>query len=208
MFVDIHTHHFPPKSAHAICNLSLKQANHVLNKNGDGFFSAGFHPWHLNEYSEETLHEFEKIIRDKRIVAIGECGLDKNVDTPLDRQKTILKEQILLSEQMEKPLIIHCVGRFNELLEMRKKISPKQMWIIHGFRGKPQVAGQLLKAGCYLSFGEKFNQESVRITPVDKLFVETDESQLAIETLYKRIAEEKKCLPDKLIAGERWWKCI
>ena len=62
-------------------------------------------------------------------------------------------------------------------------------WIIHGFRGKPLVAYQLLQHDFYLSYGEKYNEESLRITSPERLFLETDEARISIETLYVRAAE-------------------
>ena len=101
----------------------------------------------------------------------------------------------------KKPLIIHCVGYFNELLALKKKWNPTQLWIIHGFRGKPELAAQTLKSGCALSYGEHFNAESVRLTPIEKIFVETDESILNINEIYQNIAIIKVCKIEDLNAG-------
>jgi TatD DNase family protein len=135
------------------------------------------------------------------MLAIGECGLDKYSTVELRRQITVFEKQIELSEQAEKALIVHCVGRFNELMAMKKSIVPGQRWIIHGFRGKAQLAGQLLNAGCALSFGERFNADSLQITPLSALFAESDESELCIEDIYSKIASEKGCSPQELTAG-------
>ena len=79
--------------------------------------------------------------------------------------------------------------------------NPSQKWIVHGFRGKPQLAGQLLKAGIDLSFGEKFNPESIQITPIERLFIETDESAMPIERIYEQIARIRGCKINDLNAG-------
>lgn len=143
----------------------------------------------------------DEMAKDKRFVLIGECGLDKKCGVSLDRQMEVFEDHIRFSEQLHKPLIIHCVGCFNELMECRKKHNATQRWIVHGFRGKPQLAVQLLKAGMDLSFGEKLNEESVKVTPLEHLFLETDESPIAIETIYERIALLKGCKPEELTAG-------
>ncbi|MDR1584651.1 MAG: TatD family hydrolase [Prevotellaceae bacterium] len=208
MFVDIHTHHFPTGLQKSVCNLSVEDARVVLHSEVQGLFSAGFHPWYLNEYSGERMSDLKTLISDKRIAAIGECGLDKNSRFPSDKQTAVFEQQINLSEEARKPLIIHCVGCFNELLALKKKLKPEQMWIIHGFRGKPQLAEDLLKAGCALSFGEKFNEETVRITPFDRLFVETDESKEGIEIIYRRIADVKQCDVLDLYAGADWFNSL
>jgi TatD DNase family protein len=201
MYLDIHTHNPNHNQDFAIRNLTFAEAEKTFSLDGKGFFSVGFHPWNANEFSTTTFEKLEKWVNDKRLILIGECGLDKNSKTDLNTQIEIFKSQISLSERIEKPLIIHCVGCFNELFEIKKQMRPKQLWIIHGFRGKPELAQQAMKAGCELSFGEMFNSESVRVTPIDKLFVETDESKLTIEEIYKQIAKLKKVDSNSLSAG-------
>ncbi len=70
---------------------------------------------------------------------------------------------------------------------MKKEIRPQQAWIIHGFRGKPQQMEQLINQGFLLSFGAHFNEESLRLIPKDKFFLETDETTLSIIEIYQRV---------------------
>jgi TatD DNase family protein len=205
MFVDIHTHNSLKSNFPAVRNLNFPEAEELFLSNAKGFFSVGFHPWFADEYSIDVFSKLEKWADDSRFVAIGECGLDKNSKVSIDKQLHVLEQQISVSEKAHKPLIIHCVGCFNELFDLKKRMNPHQLWIIHGFRGKPELAVQALKAGCALSFGEHFNEESVRVTPVDKLFVETDESHLLIAEMYRRIALVKDVEPDWLRAGELFY---
>ena len=202
MFIDIHTHSVPAIGSPAIQNLTFSEAEKVFATDQERLFSVGFHPWFANEFSKDSMLVLERWASDHRLAFIGECGLDKNSKVSLQKQIDVFQQQICLSEKTQKPLIIHCVGCFNELFDLKKTIKPQQRWIIHGFRGKPQLAAQALKAGCFLSFGEHFNPESVRLTPIDKLLIETDESSLPIEELYKEIAAIKEIEIDKLTAGE------
>jgi len=202
MFVDIHTHKSSESNYPAIRNLTFTEAEELFSSNENGFFSVGFHPWFADEFSVESFSKLERWANDKKLVAIGECGLDKNSKVSLDKQMSVFEQQIKLSEKIQKPLIIHCVGCFNELFELKTRINPRQIWIIHGFRGKPELASQALKSGCSLSFGEHFNKESISVTPPDKLFIETDESNLTIEKIYTQIAFTKSIKPNLLIAGE------
>ena len=133
---------------------------------------------------------------------MGECGLDKHSTATIATQTAFFIDQITISEQLEKPLIIHCVGCFNEVLRIKKEIKPVQPWIIHGFRGKPQLAKQLLRAGFYLSYGEHFNAESVKITPLGKLMIETDESTKNIADIYQAISDSKSIDIDQLKTSE------
>jgi TatD DNase family protein len=208
MFFNIHTHHKVPADYLGIQNLSFPEAEKLFPTQEKGLYSVGLHPWHADEFSNEFLSKLEQWAPDNRLVAIGECGLDKNSSASLELQLAIFRLQIALSESVKKPLIIHCVGCFNELFELKSTLNPNQQWIIHGFRGKSQLAQQALKSGCCLSFGEYFNDESVHVTPLEKLFVETDESTLPIDEIYNRIVAIKSCKPDDLFAGKLFYKQI
>jgi TatD DNase family protein len=201
MFVDIHTHNRISNKGVCIYNLTLAEAEESVESSTEGYFSVGLHPWDSEKYTDDLFATIEKLSTNKNILAIGECGLDKNTKTPFEKQLAIFKKQVVLSELIRKPLIIHCVGYYNELLDLMKKMNPEQLWIVHGFRGKPELAKQLLNAGCALSYGEHFNAASVRITPFKKLFIETDESLLPITELYCKIAAAKQCRTNELIAG-------
>lgn len=201
MYVDIHTHTKFQTRHPAIRNLTFPEAETFFSSNSKETVSLGIHPWHADDFSKKTMADLEKYATDKRFAAIGECGLDKNSKVTIEKQLLVFSKQIEISEQVQKPLIIHCVGCFNELFELKKTARPQQLWIIHGFRGKPQLAKQALMNGCALSFGEHFNPDSVLITPLDKLFIETDESNLPIEEIYERVATIKNCPPALISAG-------
>jgi len=189
MFTDIHTHKKPVSGSSAVYNIPLSDVESFLASDMQAWFSTGIHPCFIDNFSAEWLEKMKIWLNDARFVAIGECGLDKNSATLLEKQIEVFEKQIVLSETRQKPLLIHCVGRFNELFELKKHWKPQQKWIIHGFRGKPQLAKQALKVGCCLSFGEHFNAESLRIIPVEKLFVETDESELTIDEILVLLQE-------------------
>jgi TatD DNase family protein len=202
MLVDIHTHKSVKAGSLAIRNLTFEEAGAILGSAEKGYFSVGIHPWYIDEFSNEKMYLLEEWVADVRVLAIGECGLDKNSRVSLENQIAFFKMQIYLSEQLQKPLIIHCVGCFNELFELKKKLQPQQLWVIHGFRGKPELAKQAIQIGCALSYGAHFNLQSVGVTPLDKLFVETDESLFSIDEIYSKIALIKKCNLLELRAGE------
>jgi TatD DNase family protein len=206
MFVDIHTHSSEHKNHPAIRNLTFTDAGKIFASNEEGLFSVGFHPWHADEFSTELLNKLTAWASDPRFIAIGECGLDKNSKVPFEVQTRVFEIQIALSEKVCKPMIIHCVGSFNELFALKKNLNPHQLWIIHGFRGKPELAKQVLNSGCALSFGEHFNPESVSLTPIALLFIETDESTMPVSEIYNSISFIKKCHSDELDAGEKLLK--
>lgn len=203
MLVDIHTHNATTSSYLTVRNVTLLEAKSFMLEQEKGLFSIGLHPWTANSYSDELFEKLEFYANDKHCIFIGECGLDKNGNIPFETQLLVFEKQISLSEKVNKPIIIHCVGYFNELFNLKQAFKPTQLWIIHGFRGKPELAKQALKNGIALSFGERYNDESVRITPLEKLFIETDESKMSIEQIYKNIATIKACNIDDLVAGNK-----
>lgn len=203
-YIDIHTHHVATDSSGiAVRNLSLSAAEAFVVAGDSGAISVGIHPWDAGHPETQWADRLMDVCRHSSTVLIGECGLDKHAHASLQTQTAIFETHIHLSETVCKPLIIHCVGCFNELIDLKKRHKPAQRWIVHGFRGKPPLAIQLLKMGIDLSFGEQFNADSVKATPVDRLFVETDESPMPIAHIYARIASVKGCNPEALNAGER-----
>jgi len=193
---DIHTHDVlttdsdddvPKREVSYILNVYPLGFEYAKDSDDCDWFSCGVHPWY-SEDAEPQLKFLREIAGDSRIVAIGEAGLDKLKGPDLSVQKNVFEQQIQLSEQLQKPLIIHCVKAWDELLQIHKKYAPKQPWVIHGYRGKPEQARQLLSHGFYISLGEKFNSDTLREIPVDRLFCETDTSDVDIEDVYIEVA--------------------
>lgn len=162
--IDIHSHH---KSPSAIYNLKPGE----LPLPGQPS-SVGVHPWYI---SETKIEDIISISTRPEVIAIGECGLDRNIAVPLNEQEEIFRFHISLSEELRKPLIIHCVRCFPELLKIHKEIMPSMSWIVHGYRNNIQIARQLLQAGIYYSLGEKFNEQVLQVTPQKNILPETDE---------------------------------
>lgn len=204
--IDTHSHNLHSDNPFAVINVPLPDCKQLLQSTTTQFFSVGIHPWDVHKTDSSTIDLFEEILVDKRVKAIGECGFDRNAKATFKEQVYFFERQVTLSEKHEKPLIIHCVAAFNELIVLRKRLNPSQNWIIHGFRGKPELAAQLLKHDFALSYGEKFNSHSVEVTPLDKLCLETDASNAAIEEIYKTIATLKNCRPEELNAACRLLK--
>lgn len=161
-------------------------------------YSYGLHPWHIPADPAEALARLEEKLRTEGCVAVGEAGLDTLCSMPMWLQVKAFKVQIELSEALGLPLIVHAVRTAQEVLQMRRDAMARQPWIIHGFRGKPSVLAMYLKAGCHVSYGERFNTESLRLTPADRLLAETDESLRPIEEIIASLSEARcgDLLPD------------
>ncbi len=165
--IDFHTHH------------TSLQGETVVQQD---VHTWGIHPWHAAAGDETAT------LPPGPWLAIGECGLDRLCATPWDIQLQAFRRQILLSETHRLPLILHCVKAQDELLALRKALLPEMPWILHGFRGKPTQMQQFLRHGLYLSFGPLFHEESIRLCPIDRLLIETDDHPIAVREVYERIA--------------------
>lgn len=192
VFFDVHTHTIS----------SDENVFSILNTypNSSDFsqpFSIGIHPWFINkENLKNELLIIEQKLQEKNCVALGECGLDKIVKIDFELQKTVFKNQILLSEKYRKPLIIHCVKAHQEIIEIKKMLKPTQTWVLHGFNKNGQVAHSLLKNGFILSVGtaiihNKKLQDVVSIISSDTILLETDDSEVTIQEVYQKIASIK-----------------
>lgn len=192
IFFDVHTHKIS----------SNENVFSILNTypNSSDFsqtFSIGIHPWFINkENLKNELLIIEQKLQEKNCVALGECGLDKIVKTDFELQKTVFKQQVFLSEKYKKPLIIHCVKAFQEIIEIKKKLKPSQIWVLHGFNKNGQLAYSLLKNGFILSVGtaiihNKKLQDVVSIISSDTILLETDDSEVTIQEVYQKVASIK-----------------
>lgn len=165
------------------------------------YISIGIHPWYITgDDLEKQMEWIEKTAsNDKRVIAIGECGTDKLCPTSMDLQMKAFEYCIKISETYNLPLIIHSVKTSNEIINLKKSLKPKQPWIIHGFRGKPEQAIQYTNNGFFLSFGKNYNEESLKSVPHDKLLFETDEYTGNINDIIKKVSEILDTTTDKLL---------
>lgn len=161
---DIHTHN-PDPTRDALIHLEAMPGLIVPDL---GLYSVGIHPWEAGAKDiDERLQVIARLINHPRVLAIGEAGLDRRHDPDLGIQQQVFEAQASLARDNDMPMIIHCVRAWDTLLAMHKRFNPKPSspWIIHGFRGKPALADQLLNAGMLLSYGSRYNPDSLAITP-------------------------------------------
>jgi TatD DNase family protein len=194
--LDIHTHHTPPQP-YGIINM-LPECSEMPTPADGQLYSVGIHPWSSDKPYDMTL--LQTLARRAEVVAIGESGVDLSSDIPLFKQLNVMHEMIELSESAKKPLIIHDVKAHDIIIGLKRDLHPAMPWIIHVFRGKPQVAEMLLRAGMILSFGEHFNQETLKIVPDDRILAETDESSLSIENIIAAMTASSGKDMEKIVA--------
>lgn len=164
--------------------------------------TVGIHPWHA---ANCDLAEVEK--HAPSADAIGEIGLDYACDVPREVQTAVLRAQLTLAEQFEKPVVLHCVRAFEEVMKIVADYRLKAV-IFHGFIGSKEQAQRVLAQGYFLSFGERtFHSpktiEALRITPLSQLFAESDESPTPIEEIYSKIADLRGVSTEDLDAAAK-----
>lgn len=192
-WINLHTHHFTG-------NPDVLEVVNQYPREFDAkipYFSIGIHPWYIDENRfAEDLKIVEAKLQLGNCIALGECGLDKRIEMPFDLQMEAFEAQLILAEKFQKPVIIHCVAAFSELIQVKKKFKISVPMIIHGFSKNEQTAKQLLDKGFYLSFGRYLLRnpelESVfKSVPDDRFFLETDTVSESIAEVYTLAAKYK-----------------
>lgn len=185
-FFNLHTHKFTGKS----------KILELVNQYPWEFdatipcYSIGIHPWYIDEKRLETdLQIINEKLSLPACLALGECGLDKRIEISMDLQIEVFRKQIALAEKHNKPIVLHLVAAFDELIAIKKELNIAVPLIIHGFSKNEQLAKQLLDNGFYLSFGKYLlkNPELKAVfkaVPNDRFFLETDTVEETIEEVY------------------------
>ena len=174
-FINLHTHTFS----------NLSDVMEVVNQYPWEFdasipsYSIGIHPWYIDENRLETdLKIIKQKLQLDECLALGECGLDKRIEIPLDLQISVFKQQLELVKETQKPIVLHCVAAYDEVIAIKKEMKIENPMIIHGFSKNEKVAQSLLKNGFYLSFGKYL----LRNPDLEKVFTFAPENQILLET--------------------------
>ncbi|MBF4472577.1 TatD family hydrolase [Flavobacterium sp. HJJ] len=199
-FFNLHTHKFTNQ------NSVLELVNQYPQEFDASIpcYSIGIHPWYISQERLKTdLELVESKLGDLNCLAVGECGLDKRIDKPLDLQQMVFEKQLLLAQKINKPVVIHCVAAFQEIIAIKKKMRITVPMIIHGFSKNEQVAKELIDNGFYLSFGKFLLQNPKLETvfqsiPNDRFFLETDTVEQGIEEVYSLASRYKNWTLDEL----------
>ncbi|MDZ7798579.1 MAG: TatD family hydrolase [Patescibacteria group bacterium] len=172
-----------------------RQALSIAHQYENVFASVGLHPTHLTD-EEFIREEYLELAKDSKAVAIGETGLDYYqlwADTPeeeneiKENQKELLKKQIIISQELRKPLILHCRDAYNDLLNVLKKEKDLKA-VVHCYLGNMKFAQNFLDLGLYLGFtgiitfsDDKELIKVIEKMPLERMFIETDAPYLSPE---------------------------
>lgn len=168
MKVNIHTHH--PKNEERTLS------------------TIGIHPYDAATATADMLFHLSK--QAEMVDAIGEIGLDHCCNVDRQAQEFIFKAQLEIAQRLNKGVVLHCVRAFEETMKILKEYNLKFV-IFHGFIGSPIQANRATDKGYYLSFGERSlnspkSIEAMKVTHIDKIFLESDESLISIDEIYNR----------------------
>ena len=138
--------------------------------------SVGLHP---NDSEHFDISKYKELAKHPKVIAIGECGLDYLRSSKKDEQKEKFLQQIQLAEKLQKPLIIHCRNAHEDCSNILQNVRMTVPVVMHFFTGDAELAQKYLDLGCYLSFPGPVTytdmyDESIRVTPMDKILAETD----------------------------------
>jgi TatD DNase family protein len=183
------------------------------------YATVGVHPHDAAKATGETWQRLRALAAHPKVLAIGEIGLDYHYDfSPRDVQREVFLTQLEIAREVEKPVVIHTREAWEETIGI---LSP---WsgggILHCFTGDEQQARQGLDLGFHLAFGGVLTfpkaeavRQAARITPADRLLIETDCPYLApvpmrgkrnepafLTATVSRLAQVRGCRPADIAA--------
>ena len=179
------------KLLHACVELAeIPKLKKIANKFDEIYYSVGLHPLDANKWNSSSKSILRNAIKeDRRIVAIGELGLDLFKSQNIDTQMEALLPQLELAVELDLPVIIHCRDAAAELISLCKELFKKNICpkgVLHCWSGSPEEMQEFLSLGFYISFSgivtfPKANKTHAcaKLVPRDKYLIETDSPFLA-----------------------------
>ncbi len=154
------------------------------------FASIGVHPHDAKDCDALRLDALRDLASSKRVIAIGESGLDFHyMHSPREAQEVALRRHLELAAELNKPIVIHCRDAEERVLAIVGEVGmPPRGGVIHCFTGDADAARRFVEAGFYISFSgiltfrnARAVQAAATVVPEDRLMVETDSPYLAPE---------------------------
>lgn len=179
----------PQKGVCAVVNnaVDLKTADICIDyaeKYDHMYAAVGFHPECIDDVPEDFVEKISELTKHKKVVAIGETGLDYHWDTPRDLQKKVFARQLELSLDLNMPIVVHDREAHGDTFDFMRKYRPKAL--IHCFSGSVELMQEAVRLGLYISLGGvvtfKNARHSVEVAsqiPLDRLLLETDAPYMA-----------------------------
>lgn len=141
--------------------------------------AVGYHPENLENMPSDYMDKLAELLQHKKIVAVGETGLDYHWDIPRDLQNRVFEEQLKLSLDLKMPIIVHDREAHGDTLDYLRKYKPKAL--VHCFSGSVEMMREVMRYGGYISLGgvvtfknARHSVEVAKEVPIDRLLLETD----------------------------------
>ena len=189
MIFDAHTHQ--PKENSVYClpfNFEESDLGPV------DYYCAGIHPWDVDKVAslDQKLLDLRKALENKKCVALGEVGIDRNYPD-LEKQKNLMIEQLELAVEFDLPVVIHCVKALNDVLSTLKKFPKKMKVYLHGINLNEQELAEVNKRKYFVGLGPQlFNkskiQNIIHSIPKDKILIETDDTGLSVNQVFESLS--------------------
>lgn len=169
---------------------STKQAISLAEKYPFVYAAAGVHPSDTDELNEENFQWLKNQCQRKKVVAVGEIGLDYHYpDTNKEEQQLWFSRQLQLANEVQLPVIIHSRDAAKDTIDIMKKEAPVEKGgVVHCYSYTKELAREFLDMGYYFGIGGVLTfkngrklREAVEYIPMDRLLVETDSPYLAPE---------------------------
>jgi len=145
------------------------------------YTACGLHPWWVDKAQLPSSEKWQEMLNHPQCVAVGECGLDREINAPLDKQISIFEQHLVMATQLELPVIVHVRNTHNETIRLLKKYHLPSGGVIHGFTGSKELAMTYWQMGFYLGVGgsityprAKKTIAAIRHMPLESLLLETD----------------------------------
>ncbi len=169
---------------------SSKKAVEIAEKYPNIYAAVGCHPHDTKYMDDETMNIFRELAKSKKVVAIGEIGLDYYYNnSERDVQKKWFREQIRLAKELDLPYIVHDRDAHEDLLRiMKEEHYDGARGVLHCYSGSVEMAREFIKLGFYISLAGPVTFRKARVPklvakeiPFDKLLIETDSPYLTPE---------------------------
>lgn len=190
-YIDIHTHSRNAAATDVVALHAYRLGVDAVEPQSP--FSAGIHPWDATGMVD-SLSAIREYLTGCHAIAIGEIGLDYSGmhKESAAIQRRVLDMQLGVADRIGMPVVLHCVKSVDDMVSALAGCNIEAIW--HGYIGSQQQTARILRAGFRISIGPaSLNSpktvESMREIPLESLFLETDDSDVSIETVYSRVAD-------------------
>jgi TatD DNase family protein len=181
------------------------------------YATVGVHPHDASKAEELTFLALRRLIEHPKVVAIGEIGLDYHYDlSPREAQRAVFARQLALAHATGKPVVIHTREAWEDTMALLREHPCEG--VMHCFTGNERQAREALELGLYLSYSgvvtfpkAEETRQAARITPLDRLLIETDSPYLApvphrgkrnepafVAEVARRVAEVRGCAMEEV----------